>query len=121
METDFVSWLIAAMNDRGWSNTELAQRAGVVQSTVSMVLSQRKQPGLDFCVGIARAFHLPPETVLRRAGLIPGAPDDNENVGQMVYIMNQLDEATQRMLVAEARAIYEFNQHEPRAVREPNP
>lgn len=41
-----------------------------------MVASSQRGPGLEFCVGVARAFKVPPELVLRLAGLIPPLPDD---------------------------------------------
>lgn len=31
---------------------------------------------MDLCLGIARAFNIPPEDVYRRAGLLPPLPDE---------------------------------------------
>ncbi len=39
-----------------------------------MILSRQKNPGLDFCIGVARALDLPPEDILRRAALLPPLP-----------------------------------------------
>jgi len=33
-----------------------------------------RNPGLDFCVSVARAFNMRPEDVLYRAGLLPSPP-----------------------------------------------
>jgi DNA-binding XRE family transcriptional regulator len=60
MDTDFVTWLTGEMDRRDWNNTDLAKRAGVVPSTVSMIISGHKKPGLEFCAGVARAFGVSP-------------------------------------------------------------
>ncbi len=78
MKTNFINWLIDEMNQRGWSNSELARQADLVPSTVSTVISGKYNPGFDFCLGIAKAFDYPPDYVLRRAGLLPAAPAEDD-------------------------------------------
>lgn len=80
MEKEFITWLTAEMELRGWNNSELARRANLVPSTVSMVLSGQNRPGLDFCVSIAQAFQEPPEKILRQAGLLPPLPGPEEDI-----------------------------------------
>jgi transcriptional regulator with XRE-family HTH domain len=65
---DFVDWLNEELNERGWGQNELARRAGVSGGSISHIVNRRKNPGFDVCVGIAEAFSMPPEAVLRRAG-----------------------------------------------------
>lgn len=79
MVTNFTTWLISEMNDRGWNNSELARRAGLVPSTISMVISEHKRPGPNFCNGAARALRLPPERVFRLAGLLPSHVIGNDD------------------------------------------
>lgn len=90
MEKDFVAWLIAEIEKRGWTNSELARRAGLVPSTISMVLSEQKRPGLDFCVGIGRALGEPPEKILRLAGLLPPLPPAVEEEKEIIDIVRSL-------------------------------
>jgi len=71
MKNEFVTWLNDELNRRGWSNSELARRANVVPSTVSMILTQEKEPSPETCVGIARAFGIAPERVFRLVGILP--------------------------------------------------
>jgi transcriptional regulator with XRE-family HTH domain len=80
MEQEFITWLTEQMYQRGWNNSELARRANIVPSTVSMVLSGQNRPGLDFCVSIAQAFQEPPEKILRQAGLLPPLPGPEEDI-----------------------------------------
>jgi len=121
VDTGFASWLTEELDKRGWSNSELARRSEVVPSTISMVISRQNQPGLDLCLGLARALHLPPEVVLRKAGLLPPEPDESELVSEMVYLVSRLDPQTQRLLVAQARALYELNQRDRQSNRQPHP
>lgn len=74
MESDFATWLMREIETRGWTNAELARRAGISAASISMVVSGQKGVGLDFCLGVSRAFGQPPETVLRKAGLLPPIP-----------------------------------------------
>lgn len=39
-------------------------------------MTEQRNPGFDFCVGIARAFGEQPEKVLRLAGLLPPVPPE---------------------------------------------
>lgn len=76
---DFVTWLTGELDKRGWSNSELARRAGVTHTTISMIISKHNNPGPDLCQGIARAFKLPPEIVFRKAGLLPQLPEETDS------------------------------------------
>jgi len=76
---DFVNWLGRELEERDWSYQGLADRAGFTRSAVSTVMTRRQNPGLEFCKGVARAFHMRPETVLRRAGLLPPVPGDTDD------------------------------------------
>lgn len=114
MEKDFVDWLIAEMNARGWNNSELARRAGVVPSTISMVVSRQKRPGLDLCVGIASALHIPPEDVLRSAGLIPPMPgiDEDASFSRTLEVMKKLTPDERQAVLEYAIWRYERQQGE---------
>lgn len=75
----FVTWLTGEIDRRGWNNSELARRAGLVPSAISQVISGTRKPGFEFCIKVARPLDMTPEEVLRRAGLLPklSAPEDN--------------------------------------------
>lgn len=93
MDTDFALWLIAEMDRRGWTNSELSRRAGIVPSTLSKVISGQNSPGLDFCLGVARAFGYPPERVLRESGLLPTALADERLFQQFMDVARNLSQA----------------------------
>lgn len=102
MVNDFVSWLISEMNSRGWSNSELARRAGVVPSTISLLVTGKSNPGEDLCTGIARAFRITPEEVFRRAGLLPPLLDtDNDpNITRVVEYLRRMSQSDRAEILA---------------------
>jgi transcriptional regulator with XRE-family HTH domain len=71
MNEDFSSWLNALLDEKGWSRSEAARRGGISASMFDKVISGNAQPGLDFLRGIARAFGLSLEQVMRKAGILP--------------------------------------------------
>lgn len=71
MQNTTVSWLAEELEGRGWSIRELARRAKISHTTVSQVLSHQREPTWEFCAQIAQALDVLPETVFRKAGLLP--------------------------------------------------
>jgi transcriptional regulator with XRE-family HTH domain len=108
MENNFVTWLTTEMETRGWNNSELARRAGLVPSAVSQVIAGNRGPGPDFCRSVARALSLPPEMVFRRAGLLPGLPGPEEDVmfGELLDVMRNLSVDERERLLEYALFLY---------------
>lgn len=86
---DFFTWLNNELDTRGWSNSELARRAGLAHSTVSMTLSGKNKVTWEFCAAIAAAFHIPPVTVFTRAGLLPPSQDP-QTIQEIVDVARKL-------------------------------
>lgn len=105
MNTDFNVWLTKRLDKEDWNNSELARRASVAPSTVSMVLNQQQRPGLDFCLGVAKALRIPPETVLRKAGLLPPVPPAIEQEQEYLLILRELSAGTRETLLTMVRAL----------------
>lgn len=72
MEKDFAGWLDQRILEKGWSQSEAARRGKVSSQMINAVVNGQARPGLRFCRGIAQAFHMPLEEVLRIAGILPG-------------------------------------------------
>lgn len=99
MDANLVNWITEELKNRGWSLRELGRRANLSHATISHILSGQTNPGLDFCVGIARAFNVPAETVLRLADLLPHRAEDTELRREAMYLFDQLDEETQQTFI----------------------
>ena len=76
MDNEFVPWLAGELERRGWTQTELARRAGLVPSYMSMVMNSQKQPSTGFCVKVATALGMSPERVLRIGGYLPPVTEE---------------------------------------------
>lgn len=105
--TKFSEWLLHELEDRGWSIREVARRAELSHATINGILSEKANPGLDFCLGIARAFRMPPEIILRKAGLLPQLTKSTEENQQLVEYFQYLDNADRDRLLVIARTLYE--------------
>jgi transcriptional regulator with XRE-family HTH domain len=66
---EFREWLRKELNERGWSQSELARRGNVTPGAISAILTGNSNPGPKSCMAIARAFNIPPENIMRKAGL----------------------------------------------------
>ena len=73
--TKISEWLHQQLDERGWSSSELARRAGISQSSVSNVLTGKQIPGLEFCKGVAQALDVRTVELLQRAGHLPPMPE----------------------------------------------
>lgn len=98
----FAIWLLEEMEKRGWSQSELARRAKVSHGRISQILSG-EQAGSRVLTKIANALHLPPETVLRRAGILPPLPTNGEK-REAIEMMELFD----RLAPAERERVLEY-------------
>jgi transcriptional regulator with XRE-family HTH domain len=71
MNEEFIAWLVSEMDERGWSQSETARRARISSGMINMVVNRQTGVGVPFCAGIAKAFGITTEEVMRRAGLLP--------------------------------------------------
>ena len=98
MNDEFIHWLDSEMKRRGWSQRELGRRAGISQTTVSLVIAGVRVATPEFCLVVARAFEMPGDDVLRRAGHLP-APLDPEDLAPEVRF--RLQEVARKLTLLE--------------------
>lgn len=67
----FGDWLLLQLEDRGWSQSELARRAGLGNATLSRIISGTRKLGPETAISIAEALGESPAKVFRLAGLLP--------------------------------------------------
>jgi transcriptional regulator with XRE-family HTH domain len=104
---DFREWLFKELEDRNWSQRDLAKKARISQGAISHVINGARQPGADFCQAIANAFGYPPETVVRVAGLLPPAGETDKDTEEMMHLFSQMTEDQQEQMIAMARYFVE--------------
>lgn len=103
---------------RGWSKRELARRAGISSAQVTDVLNERANPGFDYCAKVAGALGLPPEKLLRMAGILPALPPAASEEEEALYLFRQIGshehrEAALRMLSSLSEHSYMIPEAQP--------
>jgi transcriptional regulator with XRE-family HTH domain len=104
MET-FSTWLNNQLDTFGWTQAELARRAGLGEATLSRFISGTHRPGPDACLAIARAFGEPPENVFRLAGLLPPLPPAVQEEREAITILRRLPSQARDYALAILRAL----------------
>lgn len=93
----FIAWLDNELSNRGWSDSQLAKRAGITHPVLSKARNGTQAIGFEACIKIADALNLPPELVLQNAGLLPQS--DHAESSEISHIYQQLEpEDRQRIL-----------------------
>jgi len=109
-KTEFSSWLTQELEAHGWNVPEFARRAEIEASTVWHIIRGERGIGLNSCIGIARALKIPPETVLVKAGFLPGpapTPLDQMDLKQLYKYLRHLTPAERQSVLDYARVRYE--------------
>lgn len=102
-DTSFAGWLEAQLREQGISQAELARRAGVTRGAINNILQGERGPGVDLAKGIAKALSLPPEQVMRVAGLLPEDKKISKEIEQIVHEVEGLSPEEQREFLSYIR------------------
>ena len=105
MQTELVEWLNDEVQARGWNYAELCRRAGVADSSLSLVMSERRRPTCDFCVKIAGALGMRPERLLRIAGLLPPLAPPVQEEDEVIETMRRLGATDRDALIRMLRGL----------------
>ena len=103
MNETFPKWVQEELDRRGWSRSEAARRGGFSASMLDKVINRHASPGLDFCVGLSRAFGISAVEVLQRAGLLPPSPRPTQRWLRLEALWDRLTDEDQERLVQIAR------------------
>jgi transcriptional regulator with XRE-family HTH domain len=107
LRRELAEWLVARLQERGWSNSELGRRAGISGAMVSYVVSGQQNAGVAFCRGVAAALDEPPERVFRLAGLLPAREEREELVEEILFFFDRMTPEGQEHFRRIARALAE--------------
>jgi len=95
----FGEWLKATLEDKGWTQGELGRRSGVSRGAISNIISKRRLPSPESCVNFAKAFNIPPETVLRMAGYLPEIDADSATTRKILEYARRLPEEDRKQIL----------------------
>ena len=100
-------WLLNELKRRGWSQRELARRAGLPQSTLSQAISGKRKISPEVCAAIALALGESPAHIMALAGLLPPqSPDDNATIQELTELVRQLSPEMQKDILDYVRFRY---------------
>lgn len=91
MSEELRGWITQELKQRGWSRRELARKAGLSQSNVQKILKGERSPSPEFCVKVAQALEESPEKLLRMAGVLPRALEDESLVNELFELVRTLN------------------------------
>jgi transcriptional regulator with XRE-family HTH domain len=87
----FSEWLFSKMQEKRWSQADLARASGLTRQAISHYLGDRsRSPDKDALQHIARALKVPIETVYRAAGVLPQEAQDDPWVDEMAHKLSLL-------------------------------
>lgn len=87
---------------------EMSRRGGLSHSAIPNVISGITNPGLDFCLGIARALDIPAETVLHKMELLPPYPTEEEAAPDA--FIREVTDILKHLTIKERAIIYDIAQ-----------
>jgi len=89
---NFKIWLNQELNIRGWSLGELSRRTGISVPTISLFLSDQRNPKVDFYISVADALRIDREDVLRKVGILSPLPPVVAQEKEIVRIVRRLSD-----------------------------
>ena len=104
MQNNLSAFLNKELDERGWSQRELARRSGLSPTSISEVMSEKRGPGKRFCRAVAEALQVPPERIFQEAGII-SSPPDTPLFNELTNVAKSLSEENQRKLLEYAQFI----------------
>jgi DNA-binding Xre family transcriptional regulator len=103
----FFVWLEKELQERGWTEKQLCEKAGIQQSGLTVARSGTKGITTTITNAIAKALDVEAVEVAIRAGLVP-APQGKINYGKIVESMNALEQQLIEQDDTTLKAIEEF-------------
>ena len=103
MANELVDWVDNELMLRQLTRHELARRMKMSPSTLSMVWSGHRKPGVEFCKALADALMFDEAFVFRKAGLLSPKTKESPLFVEMGVLMEKLPIEEQRELVQIAR------------------
>jgi transcriptional regulator with XRE-family HTH domain len=97
---NFGEWLTKTLEQKGMSQSDLAQSAGLARGTLSNIISGTRGRGIDTMLAISKALKLHPKVVFRAAGILPADPEFDDEIFEMMDEIEKLNENDRREVLA---------------------
>ena len=105
----FSEWLRKEINNRNWTQAELAERSSVPSATISRIINNTRDPGPEIANKLAKALNYPPELLFRKAGLLPETKEYaiNPALDEANQLLNELPKEYQKQALQLIRFLHD--------------
>ncbi|HQN68836.1 MAG TPA: helix-turn-helix transcriptional regulator [Anaerolineaceae bacterium] len=103
MDEQFAKWINNFIQNKGWTQAELARRANLSKASISDISSGKIIPGFDTCIKLAKAMSISPQDVLRKANLLPSVSSSQEEQENLIFLFDSLTPEKKAMLLSYAK------------------
>lgn len=100
MSDSFSGWIQERLEEKGWSQAELARRSGLTRGGISNLLNNVRKPDAETCKALARAFGRPEEEALIAAGYLSPKPDFDPRAERLNQLFDQLTPEDQEEILS---------------------
>jgi transcriptional regulator with XRE-family HTH domain len=121
METNFPKWLNDQLENRGWSQAELARRSGISPSQISRLINDSRGIREKSVLGISNALKIPPEDVYREAGLLPRVTQKKSQLEELDHLASLLSRDDLQEVIDYARHRLEKQEEKKQTSRNKKP
>ncbi|MFZ2097181.1 MAG: helix-turn-helix transcriptional regulator [Anaerolineales bacterium] len=90
MENKFSEWLINELNQRNWTQKELAKRSGLNPSTINYMIKHRRGLGLKSVNRLAQALGIPEELIIDKYENNKISRESSDLVSRAYYVLREL-------------------------------
>lgn len=99
MKETFSFWLKSQMDEREWSQADLARRSKISPPHIARLLSDTRALGNNGAAKLAKAFNMPVEIIYREAGMLPPQMENQYLYERVVHLFNQLSKSDQMEII----------------------
>ncbi len=107
----FNDWLLKQLQDREWSQADLARSSGITKGAISNYINGRI-PDETALRKIAKALNLPADLVFEKAGVLPPKPELSPIKRALIHLAENLPDSDIEVAIAvleQREAFYKKN------------
>lgn len=96
---EFSEWLNLQLDNRGWSQSDLARASGLHRAVISKIINKTSRPMPETLEAIARGLKVSADIVFQAAGVLPSKPEDDPLTREAEYLLSQLPEEKKQQAI----------------------
>jgi transcriptional regulator with XRE-family HTH domain len=98
MDNTFGTWLLAELEKRDMSQSDLARLSGLHRQIINKTENGVSMPAVETYIALANAFGISPIFLFRKAGLLPPGPENKVKIDDWEFMLEKMPEDEQEEL-----------------------